>query len=79
MTREEIISMARVAGMTGLDSGGLIENFERFAHLVAAAEREACALVAENEHRGWPPFCGIDGGEIVANDTATAIRARGQK
>ena len=40
-------------------------------------EREACALVAENSH-SRPPFCGIDGGEIVANDIVAAIRARGE-
>ena len=43
MTREDIISMAREAGLTGLMEGGLVEYFERFAALVAAAEREACA------------------------------------
>ena len=43
------------------------------------AEREACAMEAENEYRDWPPFCGIDGGEIVANDIAKAIRARGKE
>ena len=32
--------------MTGLDSGGLLENFERFAALVAAAERER--IIAQN-------------------------------
>ena len=40
MDREDIIRMAREAGMTGLESGGILENFERFAALVAAAERE---------------------------------------
>ncbi|NBS68245.1 hypothetical protein EBT31_04930 [bacterium] len=43
MSREDIIRLARDAGMTGLDSGGLLENFERFAALVAAAEREKVA------------------------------------
>ena len=54
---------------------------ERCAAYAAAAEaeREACAKEAENEHRSWPPFCGIDGGEIVANDIAKAIRARGEE
>jgi hypothetical protein len=43
MSRDDIIRLARDAGMTGLDSGGLLENFERFAALVAAAEREKVA------------------------------------
>jgi hypothetical protein len=42
MNREDIIKMAREAGLSGLMEGGLIDYFERFAALVAAAEREAC-------------------------------------
>ena len=42
MTRDDIIQMAEVAGLTGLESSGILENFERFAALVAAHEREAC-------------------------------------
>jgi hypothetical protein len=66
MNREDIIRMAREAGLhysgrctlTGMES-----HIERFAALVASAEREACAKLAENSKA---PF------------TATAIRARGQ-
>jgi hypothetical protein len=47
MDKQDIIRMAREAGMTGLDSGGLLENFERFAALVAAAQREACAAMLD--------------------------------
>ena len=79
MTRDKIIRMAREAGFDDLFFITKDLSLERFATLVAAAEREACALVAENEHRSWPPFCGVDGGEIVANDIAKAIRARGQE
>lgn len=71
MTREDIIRMAREAGMTGLDSGGLLENFERFAALIAAAEREACAKVCEKY--GFDNHCGITTDAIAA-----AIRARGK-
>ena len=39
------------------------------------AEREACALVAENESNFDSTECGID----VANDVAAAIRARGEE
>lgn len=48
MNRDDIIKMAREAGLSGLMEGGLIDYFERFAALVAAAEREACAKVVEN-------------------------------
>ena len=54
---------------------------ERFANRLKEErdnEREACAMEAENEYRDWPPFCGIADGEIVANDIAKAIRARGR-
>ena len=80
MTREEIIRLAREARINVEENSVAMymSNLFRFAELVAAAEREACALVAENEHRSWPPFCGIDGGEIVANDIAAEIRARGR-
>ena len=65
MTQEDVIRMAREAGMTGLDSGGLLEHFERFAALVAAAEREACAAICDK-------FLGADA-------CGRAIRARGQE
>jgi len=49
MNRDDIIRMAREAGG---DDWGLLRDFmpelERFAKLVAAAEREACADIAEN-------------------------------
>ncbi len=50
MNREDIIRMAREAGG---DDWGIFRDFmpeiERFANLVAAAEREACAKVCEAE------------------------------
>jgi len=46
MTRDDIIQLAREAelqfGFTGIPA------LERFAHLVAAAEREQCAKVADD-------------------------------
>ena len=49
MTREDIIRMAREAGMTVCrDEWVFGEMLERFAALVAAAEREACAKVCES-------------------------------
>ena len=65
MTREDITRMAREAG--GLpDPMVFIGAYERFAALVAAAEREACAKVCEE--RGQ-----VKGGEVFA----ARIRARG--
>ena len=60
MTREDIIRMAREAGLeqtvsiapdgsSRIVSCPPIEPLERFANLVAAAEREACAKVCEAE------------------------------
>ena len=69
MNREDIIRMAREAGFEsnslGLTytSGLLPDLLERFAALVAAAEREACAKVAENG--------------LIGHTIAQAIRARG--
>jgi hypothetical protein len=61
MNRDDIIRMAREAGG---DDWGIFRDFmpeiERFANLVAAAEREACAKVCENIYEGdegcgdWP-------------------------
>ena len=49
MNREDIIRMAREAGGTGPEENvTYVAMLERFAHLVAAAEREACAQIAFN-------------------------------
>jgi hypothetical protein len=73
MTQEEIIEMARQAGIRKDDvfllGGGA---FEAFAKLVAAKEREACAKVCDEVHMF----------ELLANPAekcAKAIRARGQE
>ena len=72
MDREEIIRMAREAGLgdTGVREGFIFfqpgtDGLERFAALVAAAEREACASICFQEGPS------IDG-ELIAE----AIRAR---
>ena len=88
MTKDDIIKLAREAGFLIdthaqkyqpnciLSTHGLIdENLQRFANLVAAAEREACAKVCdamEEKAEGtecckWP----------TPIDCAHAIRARG--
>ncbi len=65
MTKDDIIRMAREAGID--EFGSLDKRLIFFAALVAAAEREACAKVCENE-----------GARIDASWTscAAAIRAR---
>jgi hypothetical protein len=69
MTRDDIIRMARQAGLCTwvVPPQGAVEQLERFAALVAAAEREECAKLIEDKF----DFCGD---ELIA---AAAIRARG--
>ena len=69
MTREDIIRMAREAGLDP-DLWNYTDAFERFASLVAAAEREACAKAVEDYSGAWD-----DEGYALA----TAIRSRGQQ
>ena len=70
MTREDIIRMAQEANIKqAIETPHLlmVKELERFAALVAAAEREACAKVCD----------GMDhNGVMIAADCATAIRAR---
>jgi hypothetical protein len=68
MTQDEIIEMARQAGIT-VDQGGrsyeqLLRIITRFAKLVAQHEREACAKWLEDV--------------VDAPNWADVIRARGQ-
>ena len=72
MTQDDILRMAREAGFV-LSSNATDEamgRFERFAALVAAAEREACAQVADE----WQTAIHDPRYEC---DCATAIRSRG--
>jgi hypothetical protein len=73
MNREDIIRMAREAGFSDHSSpemwGVMVashEEIERFAALVAAAEREECAKLCLKKE----PFYGVM--------FADAIRARGE-
>lgn len=82
MTREDIIRMAREAGIgqTGPWFNCVEEELERFANLVAAAEREACAKVCEELRDDW--LRGRGRYEFMgegADYCAEAIRARGEK
>ncbi len=83
MTRDDILRMAREAGLTSVidahhkeyGSGAfdlsLYEEVTRFAAIVAAAEREACAKLCEeyDDDRGT--------GETWGPRFAAIIRARG--
>ena len=75
MTKEDIICMARKAGLCdeeGYSHSGNMPDIECFANLIAAAEREACAQVCDDideefAERGRATWC------------SAAIRARGQE
>ena len=73
MTQNEIIEMTRQAGIIDDEHNfefSLYKYLERFAHLVAAKEREACAKLCDELFADVPPYS--------APDCAAAIRARGQ-
>ena len=70
MTQEEIIEMylqvsKKLCNDTEWCWAGVGEPLQMFAKLVAAKEREACALICD-EHADDPVYCG------------EAIRARGE-
>ena len=71
MTRDDIIYMAREANLW-MTSDERIAAVERFAALVAAAEREACAKVCERMLGIFHPT------EVITTRCAAAIRARGE-
>jgi hypothetical protein len=82
MNDDDIMQMAREAGVSPLKFVEFGEPLiyptpnaiERFAKLVAAAEREACAKLIENGrflHDESPAA-------ILAKEAAKAIRARGE-
>jgi hypothetical protein len=79
MTRDDIIRMARQAGIgqTGLWFSCVEEELERFAELVAAAERDACLqqtqIVVEAERKACATIIQRAGLPSIAD----AIRARG--
>ena len=92
MTRADIIRMAKDAGFTQIlptnagadvwiDDGFYVEEMERFAALVAAAEREACAEVCEKLPETFKIAAdefGYKAETPTAENYAAAIRARGE-
>lgn len=85
MTRDEIIRMARDAGLAQLHGQTFPghaytpEALERFAALVAAAEREACAKVCDQRKIITPEWQLDQHYNQGASHCAAAIRARGEK
>lgn len=72
MTRNEIIAMARDANPEH-DLTAMLPFLSRFAALVAAKEREACALICE---KTW-----VEPGDAQVencHEAAASIRARGK-
>ena len=76
MNKEDIIRMAQEVGIKGplparqgFRMSASPDRLRRFAALVAAAEREACAKIVEGYCGAWD-----DEGHALAS----AIRARGQ-
>lgn len=87
MTRDEIVRIASEAGCLGPGLGGdpdglwepsghenVTDLMFRFATLVAAAEREACAKVCEETTAAWTQHLYNSG----CVDCAAAIRSRSQ-
>ena len=87
MNREDIIRMAREAGFRDTTTpvvalGVSWEQVQRFAALVAAAEREACAKVCDQMFHDWCNQEFEDEDEAYRNkpdaeDCKKAIRERG--
>ena len=84
MTQDEIIEMARQAGIRdSLEYDHMecdIESLEAFAKLVAQHEREACAKLCDNRVTAYQYATDVWAQEHIdeARHLAKAIRARGQ-
>jgi len=73
VTRDDIIRMAREALWPRQQILNDLPEISRFAALVAAAEREACAKLCDDlsDQHSWEG--------CYADECAEAIRARGQQ
>lgn len=67
MKKDEVIRMAQEAGFFKPELTQVLPSVERFAALVATAEREACLQIAD--------YCAD--ANMPASMAANAIRARG--
>jgi len=83
MKQNEIIEMARQAGFNhGLDDPIIYAAHERFAKLIAAKEREACAKVCDEAKANiWEfhPYAVREAANSVCVNLAATIRARGEQ
>ena len=78
MNRDDVIRMAHEADCLDDQHYGTVwaNKLERFAALVAAAEREACAALCENEAADY----GTETNEwYIARACAVVIHARSEK
>jgi hypothetical protein len=80
MTQDEIYEMVRQSDLGFLlgDNWMMQHEFEAFAKLVAAKEREACAKVCDDKHDTWR-WDNEPDSESGPRDCAEAIRARGEQ
>jgi hypothetical protein len=83
MTRDDIIKMAKEAKLPyEYDTGRVLylKELERFAALVAAHEREACAKVCDEKVDAEYKTGKVDHNEMAWTQAcAIAIRARGEQ
>jgi hypothetical protein len=89
MTRDDIIKMAKQAGLLPIDIGPTIETWQmrrkeeslvRFAELVAAHEREECAKVCDEKVDAEYATGKVDHNEMAWTQACLiAIRARGEQ
>lgn len=79
MTEDDIIRMAKKAGFE-LDCCSLEwhDRIERFFHMAQAAEREACAKLADEQLMNTSDLMSMPPKSSAAWNIAAAIRARGQ-
>ena len=73
MTKDDIIRMAREAGLVYGSDEKPLGSVTRFATLIAAHEREACAKVADEQAQDEP----YGHAKFRCGNIAAAIRARG--
>ena len=78
MTREDIIRMAREAGLAYGSDEKPLGSVTRFAALVAAAEREKCASICDQRKIITPEWQMDLHYNQAVNHCAQAIRLRGR-
>ena len=80
LDKDNIIKMAQEAGFATSWTEAAGEALERFAALVAAAEREACAKVCDEKVDAEYKTGKVDHNEMAWTQAcAIAIRARGEQ